>query len=1029
MGLDLTTLLDIRLYQVFDVDEAGRVLAGSDDSGSTQLIEIQPDGSHNPLTALPGPCAGRYLPGQRAVLVSHDEGGNELHQISVLRLPVPAARPAGLDDLEPLVRDPRYMHTLSDVRPGRICYLTNRRNGVDFDPVIRDLASGEERALQLGDRHYDEAVLSADGRWLALTVSSAVTANAEHVALVDLTARPGRERLTEITPADAPAMNHSLSFSPDGMTLYFSSNNDREFTGIVKRDLATGDQDWLITDEGYDLSGWLSPDGNTLLVERNNNGASDLALHDPATGAWQRHLELPATGCGVFWRAPAWAPNSSAVALTFTGDEVPSDVLLCPAGRVPASPPPRLLTRSAAGFGGGQPVRPEQHKVPTPDGQAIPCLVYRPAPGTQTSAVAGSAVLVVHGGPEGQARQSFDLEVQVLAAAGHAVLVPNVRGSTGYGKRWYTADDGPRRLDSVADMAALHAHLPELGLDPRRAGLFGGSYGGYMVLAGLAFQPELWAAGIDIVGIASLVTFLENTSAYRRAYREREYGTLASDREFLQAASPLTRIDDIVAPLFIIHGANDPRVPLTEAEQIHAALTRRGRECELVVYGDEGHGLAKRANRADALPRACAFLARHLAAGPAPASRATARDRPTLVTGGEPSNRRLVLILGSLSAFGPLSIDMYLPALPAMARGLHASTSAAQLTLTGCLIGLAAGQLLAGPVSDARGRRMPLLAGVAAYAVASAACVVAPDVWVLLGLRLLQGFAGAAGIVIARAVVRDLYAGDDLARFYSYMLLVNGVAPIAAPVIGAQLLRVTDWRGVFVVLALIGLVLLLVCARWLPETWPPARRRTGGLTAVAQDARTLLADLSFGRFALATGLAFGAMFAYISGSSFVLQAKFGISPQLFSVIFATNGAGIIAAGQLSGRLLGRVSLPVLFAAGLAGSAAGGVLVLVAALTGAGLPLLLPALFLVVASIGFVLPNGTALGLASHADRAGSAAALIGSAQFAIGAIAAPLVGVAGPDTILPMAIVISALGLSAWLIRPARQESRSATAV
>jgi dipeptidyl aminopeptidase/acylaminoacyl peptidase len=250
--------------------------------------------------------------------------------------------------------------------------------------------------------------------------------------------------------------------------------------------------------------------------------------------------------------------------------------------------------------------------VPAPDGEQVPCLVYRPAE-PDDPALAGSAVLVVHGGPEAQARQNYNPYVQALAAAGHTVLVPNVRGSTGYGKRWYSLDDRERRLDSVADMAALHAYLPSLGLDPARAALWGGSYGGYMVLAGLAFQPALWAAGVDIVGISSLVTFLENTSAYRRAYREREYGTLARDREFLLAASPLTRIDQVRAPLFIIHGANDPRVPLSEAEQIHAALTSRGQECELLVYGDEGHGLAKRANRSDAVPKALAFLARHLA--------------------------------------------------------------------------------------------------------------------------------------------------------------------------------------------------------------------------------------------------------------------------------------------------------------------------------------------------------------------------------------------------------------------------------
>ena len=199
-----------------------------------------------------------------------------------------------------------------------------------------------------------------------------------------------------------------------------------------------------------------------------------------------------------------------------------------------------------------------------------------------------------------------------MAANGHTVVVPNVRGSTGYGKRWYTADDVRRRLDSVADLAALHGWLPDVGLDPARAALWGGSYGGYMVLAGLAFQPELWAAGVDIVGISSLVTFLQNTSPYRRAAREREYGSLDADEQFLREASPLSRVDAIRAPLFVIHGANDPRVPLTEAEQLVAAVSGNGVPCELLVYPDEGHGLAKRANRLDAYPKALAFLLRHL---------------------------------------------------------------------------------------------------------------------------------------------------------------------------------------------------------------------------------------------------------------------------------------------------------------------------------------------------------------------------------------------------------------------------------
>jgi len=238
-------------------------------------------------------------------------------------------------------------------------------------------------------------------------------------------------------------------------------------------------------------------------------------------------------------------------------------------------------------------------------------------------------VVVVHGGPEGQSVRSFSPTVQALVGDGHTVLVPNVRGSVGYGKRWYSLDDVERRLDSVADLAALHDWLPTLGLDPARSALWGGSYGGYMVLAGLAFQPDRWGAGVDIVGISSLVTFLENTSPYRRAHREREYGSLETDREFLERASPLTRIGDVRAPLFVIHGANDPRVPLSEAEQLAEAVRANGVECELVVYEDEGHGLARRVNRLDAYPRALAFLRRALAdrplSVPPPAGRPAAR--------------------------------------------------------------------------------------------------------------------------------------------------------------------------------------------------------------------------------------------------------------------------------------------------------------------------------------------------------------------------------------------------------------------
>jgi dipeptidyl aminopeptidase/acylaminoacyl peptidase len=257
-------------------------------------------------------------------------------------------------------------------------------------------------------------------------------------------------------------------------------------------------------------------------------------------------------------------------------------------------------------------VAPTVESITSFDGEQIEAYIFRPARGDAPPPV----VVHVHGGPEAQAVRLFNPVIQGLVAAGYAVVVPNVRGSTGYGKRFAALDDTTRRLDSVADLAAIHDWLGGAGLDASRAALMGGSYGGYMVLAGLAFQPERWAAGVDLVGISDLVTFLERTSDYRRAHREREYGSLATDRAFLESASPLRRAERIVAPLLVVHGRNDPRVPVSEAQQLADVLTRRGVRCELVIYEDEGHGIARLANRLDAYPRSVGFLDEVLAADP-----------------------------------------------------------------------------------------------------------------------------------------------------------------------------------------------------------------------------------------------------------------------------------------------------------------------------------------------------------------------------------------------------------------------------
>ncbi len=427
----------------------------------------------------------------------------------------------------------------------------------------------------------------------------------EQLLLVDGIGGPSRA----LTEANRPAQHRFPAFAgPSGLVV--TTDRDREHTVVAGLDLKSRRWRELISRPGLDVSGHLAPASSRLLLRVNRGGRAELELH-ALDGARQ---PLPVALPGAGWTgeptlpAPVWAPSSRWVAVSFSSPTVPGDAL-----RVDARTGAVTTVASSRGaFGAVSLTEPTLQLVPSPAGRPIPCWVYAPA--SPPSRLAGSAVIVVHGGPESQSVATFNPVIQGLAAAGHTVLVPNVRGSTGYGRSWYSADDGRRRLNAVADLEAIHAWLPQVGVDPSRAALWGASYGGYMVLAGLAFQPQLWAAGVDIVGMSSLVSFLRNTSGYRRAAREREYGSLEADLDLLERASPLSRVDRVRAPLFMIHGANDPRVPLSEAEQLAQRLSERHVECHLLVYPDEGHGLARRRNRLDAYPRALEFLARHLGA-------------------------------------------------------------------------------------------------------------------------------------------------------------------------------------------------------------------------------------------------------------------------------------------------------------------------------------------------------------------------------------------------------------------------------
>lgn len=388
----------------------------------------------------------------------------------------------------------------------------------------------------------------------------------------------------------------------------------------------------------------------------------------------------------------------------------------------------------------------------------------------------------------------------------------------------------------------------------------------------------------------------------------------------------------------------------------------------------------------------------------------------------------LVLILGGLAAFGPLSLDMYLPALPRIAADLGSTATAVQLSLTACLAGLAIGQLVAGPLSDSLGRRLPLLAGVLGYVVTSVLCALAPSVTALVAFRLLQGVFGSAGLVVGRAIVRDLYSNEEAARFFSLLMLVFGLAPILAPVLGGQLLLIGDWRLLFGVLAGMGMVALFGAFLWIPETWPKEHRHEGGPWTSLRVMAGLLRDRVLVGYALASGLAFAAMFAYIAGSPFVLQNTYGVSPQFFGYIFGLNALGLVVVSQINGWLVGRLTPRALLGAGLATCCLAGLAILL--VVGGripGLPALLVPLFVLIASLGLVAPNATVLAMAHHREAAGGASALLGLLQLLIGALTAPLVGLAGPQNALPMALVIAATAVGAVVTFLAMTGLRSAT--
>jgi MFS transporter, DHA1 family, multidrug resistance protein len=415
---------------------------------------------------------------------------------------------------------------------------------------------------------------------------------------------------------------------------------------------------------------------------------------------------------------------------------------------------------------------------------------------------------------------------------------------------------------------------------------------------------------------------------------------------------------------------------------------------------------------------------------PRPAGQLTVITEDTGPTGTDYIGRRrvrLILVLGALIAIGPLSIDMYLPALPTIAAGLHTTESEIQLTLTGMLAGMGIGQLLVGPLSDAVGRRRPLIIGTAVHVLASLACLVAPNATLLDAARVLQGLGAAAGAVLTLAVVRDLFNDRAAATLLSRLLLVLSVSPILAPSLGSALLRVTSWRGVFVALAVLGVLVTLSTLFLLPETLPSARRTPLRLGSTVRAYTGLLRDVPFVGLTLVGGLAMAALFGFVSGASFVFQQQFGLTQQQFGLLFAASAVWLIGATQLNARLMNRFEPRQVLLAAVGPASVGSALLLGSALTGiGGTEGVLGSLWATLFFVGLILPNVPAVALSAHGESAGTAAALLGAAQFVVGAVVSPLVGALGNNAVAMASVIaagtVSATAVLLVMVRPWRLE-------
>jgi dipeptidyl aminopeptidase/acylaminoacyl peptidase len=572
--------------------DASRVVYMNNDTGTLQLYAVSREGGERTqLTDFPDSISSYiYSPAEEKIIFSKSDGGDENAQLFFLNL--------ATGEIGSLTQKKEVRHNLGSFsRDGNyISYASNERNGKDFDVYVMDIHTFETRCVWSPGGMCSAGSFSPSGRYLAMMRIH----SSENGDLYLYNREAGI--VEHLTPHVENAVYGMPRWVPDESSFFFTTNEGSEFDGIARFSLAEKRFSFVVK-PNWDIDGiGISKEGAYLSAIINEEGYKKLAIYNSRT------LEP----------LPYRLPFNEVYGVTFSQDE---KYAVCAVGGARNTTDvwvldiktgeAKQLTKSFQGVSSEILVDPELIRFKSFDGLEIPAFIYRPRVSEPNKKI--PVIINIHGGPEGQFTPSLALITQYFVHAGYMVVGPNVRGSAGYGKTYMKLDNVEKRMDSVRDIIALRDHLVTLPeVDPGRIVVMGGSYGGFMVLACLAFYPDLWAAGVDTVGIVNFVTFLENTAPYRRYLREAEYGSLEKDRKFLESISPINSVDKIKAPLFIIHGANDPRVPLSEAEQIFGKLKALGRRVEMVVYPDEGHGLSKLKSRLDAYPKMVDFLGKVL---------------------------------------------------------------------------------------------------------------------------------------------------------------------------------------------------------------------------------------------------------------------------------------------------------------------------------------------------------------------------------------------------------------------------------